>query len=384
MNGSPSMAFNWQHLCPYLFGGIWIALWWTIAFHESSSPVSIPVIISEKLHPIDDAFSRPYLQKALQGDIAQMEFLLIQWHQAAESLKQKGISPIWQLETSEFLQALLLIQNLRNQPEQGSLNFLPQTYPSACFLLALLPTQCITALPDGFQIQTQLFHPTQLKQIPINRSLCSLEYLWKANPAVAFISSYSNPAFVSALHRLQIPCISLPNIHRIHQIESVIQTLGTYTDTSEKAQLLSLFIKAALNAIDNKISEAFAHTKKRLQTFKPLFLFHYQQFSVPLPYTLTSELITRLHFQSFNNPQLQITPEMLKNFDPDLLIIASQNVETLKSELSQLSFFPTLKAAKLNHIFWVDSQVQHSPSQFFVLAYYDLAQPILSYLKEDL
>ncbi|MBS4169017.1 ABC transporter substrate-binding protein [Parachlamydia sp. AcF125] len=375
------MNFTGHYSLPYLFGGMWIAIWWAAAFYGFSSNPNFSLIPPQDLAPMDATLNRVQLQKALQGDVAVIEALLIKWHLKTQALKEEGISPTYQLETSELLEALLLSEILGKTDEKPPQKFLAQTYPSACFLLSLLLPNNITAIPDGFQHQTQFYDSSFLEKIPLNRSLFSLEALWKAKPAAAFISPYSNPAFVSALHRLQIPCLLLPHAYQIKQVENVLQTIGFYTASSRKAKLLSLFMKAALHAIDTKISEAYFRAKKNLHSLKPLLLFHHLQFTAAAKHTLAGEFMDRLRFQNFTHSS--ITSESLKKLDPDLLIIASQNGETSQRELTHLPLFTVLKVAKLNRIFWVDSSVQQSASQFCVLAYYDLACPIIACISEE-
>jgi iron complex transport system substrate-binding protein len=350
---------------PYLLGACWIALWWITPFFIRP-PVKIALPTTCQSH-----INRELLKKSLAGDLPSMHFLLKEWQNATP-------------DELVYQTALAALENLQKKP----LNFpekcfFPQTYPSACFLMALTTPQAIISLPRGFTHREHVFQFTEnIPEFPHSYA----EFLWRRKPCCSFISTYSNPSFVNTLRALEIPYQRASAFHSIQEVSAGIRTIGTLILCAEKAELLILFMQAALKAIDQELQRSYTKRQIPPQALRKVFLFHHLHYTLPNAHSLTGELLKRLDFAYLGNQQgfqtTLVTLEQLHAMDPDLLIIASEDLPHLEKELSTTPLFSRLKATQKNALFYVDSIIQHSPTQFLVLAYYDIAQGILHFLNQ--
>jgi len=354
-----------KRLLPYFLGGCWIALWWLSPFFiHPSVKISLP---NTCLSGID----RELLKKSLAGDINSMHRLLKEWHRN-------------EADELVYQEALAALETVQKTPPQASEKcFFPQTYPSACFLMALASSQSIISLPRGFTHREKVFELTaNIPEFPHSYA----EFLWRRKPCCSFISVYSNPSFVTTLRALQIPYQKAKACHSIQEVSAGIRTVGQLTYSSAKAELLILFMQAALLAIDQELKLSYVKRKISPQSLRKVFLFHHLHYTLPNASSLTGELLKRLDFTDLgNHPGFQDTLihlEQLHAMDPDLLIIASADLRHLEKELSTTPLFARLKASQKNTIFYVNSIIQHSPTQFLVLAYYDIVQGMLHFLNQ--
>src|SRR5690606_7206820 len=72
------------------------------------------------------------------------------------------------------------------QPSTTQQIFLPQTFVSASFLLALASPQEIAALPKGMRAQTHLYPKVLTDQIPLDTGRTNSEQLYRLHPGTAF------------------------------------------------------------------------------------------------------------------------------------------------------------------------------------------------------
>lgn len=344
------MAF--KRIAPYLIGILWLSIWWLPPFFQPqkrSPQIEVcPYDVSE----------REQLRRALGGDLASMEALLLRWQQEKDYvLLQKNLT---------------LLHSLTSHKQSAF--YLPQTFPSACSLLAILPHENILCIPKGLQEDQKLFNfSTPFKTLPYPYS----EYLWKTKPKLVFISTYSNPTFISTLQAIKIPYLRLDNAHSLGQMQKTLKLTGKKIGRKQYAKLLVKFVKAALKVIDFRMNLVCTSKKTALKNLKPVFLFHHLHFSSPSPKTLSGELLSRIGFANENLNDSKITLERLKFIKPKLLILASENYAKLEQVIQSIDFFKHLKTK----FYFVDATIQHSPTQFAVLAYYDLASCIIHYLR---
>jgi ABC-type Fe3+-citrate transport system substrate-binding protein len=148
--------------------------------------------------------------------------------------------------------------------------------------------------------------------------------------------------------------------------------------------LLALFIESALLAIDNHIIATVSSMTDGQDLPSILFLNHVTQFSLPTKKTITGQLLerTQLNFVSLHQTtseewMISVNQEQIVKCDPDCLIFATSNSEILKSQFKLCTVFQSLKATKNHRVFFVDSH-PHAPTQYVVLAYYDIANAVMN------
>jgi iron complex transport system substrate-binding protein len=106
---------------------------------------------------------------------------------------------------------------------------------------------------------------------------------------------------------------------------------------------------------------------------------HPSQFFTPTPGTFTCELLERLGLTiSSAWSYIPLTQEHLTKIDPHQLIIATMQPELICQQISSSPSLCQLKACQNQNTIFVDSEVQESPTQYVVLAYYDLATALTS------
>ncbi|MFQ5730175.1 MAG: hypothetical protein ACE5GN_07430, partial [Waddliaceae bacterium] len=113
------------------------------------------------------------------------------------------------------------------------------------------------------------------------------------------------------------------------------------------------------------------------------------QYSLPTNKTITGQLLERLeshHKFTFVSPPAQdsydewmipIEQENIVHFNPDCLIISSSNSEALKTQIKENPSFSQLSANKQDKIYFVDGNIFDSPTQYIILAYFDLAEVLV-------
>jgi iron complex transport system substrate-binding protein len=98
----------------------------------------------------------------------------------------QGISSIQRLTRQKFLLSQMLSRKIaarssKNDPAQ-KLKFLPQTYVSASFLMAFVPSSQIVAIPKGLRKLTQIYPHSVMELIPYDIDRYHTEILSKPIP----------------------------------------------------------------------------------------------------------------------------------------------------------------------------------------------------------
>jgi iron complex transport system substrate-binding protein len=401
----------------YLLLGGFIAGWWTLAFRPTPQPVlaSSPhsqslslktASLLEELSPLQ----REFLQQALAGHFPLMLEFIDHWDQDAQFLTTKGVADIQRLPSETLLQAHILGRLLQDsspdtlrhlnckmnldqiQDDSGRLlhiedyfqHFLPQTYVSASFLLAIAPPQEIIALHRGLRYLPQLYSPTLLARIPTDISRLSSEKLYTAHPHVAFVAPYSHPPALEALRNQGIQLCSLQHVDTIPEIQQALLKVGHASNHILEAQLLAIFMEACLLSIDNRLHVLNAYPPHSPQHV--LYLYHHQHYMLPTAKCLTGQLMARaiqhcphLSCSIPESPyewRIPFTQEKILQTNPDCLVISTPDEIHSKQDFTKHYALHQLKAYQENRIFYVDEAVQESPSQYIVLAYFDLFQAL--------
>lgn len=387
--------------------------WWTVAFKQPSpletgrSFVTPPQAHARAHFNSEGLFgvNRDTLQQALRGDFQLMGQLIAEWDIDAQLLQSRGSASIKRLPADDFIKSQWLMRQLKQRaasatPGQQPLaamptpsaathryqRFLPQTYAAASFLLALAHPEEIVALPHSLREKTQLYPRALTNRIPLDIDRYNAEKLFLAQPEIAFVAHYSNPATVQALSNQGIDLYMMKDLNTLADITDELVQIGTIVNRPLEAEMLKIFIDAAIAANDNKISMVTDHYAKRQQELpRVLFLNFHQNFSVPTQHTLTGQLLKRLDPLDISlkaagrnggseNMAAPMDKERLLNLNPDCLIIAAENKSALEKEMRGDAALSQLKAVQSNKLFFVDETIQHSPTQYIVLAYHDLIQ----------
>ncbi len=406
----------------YAFVALFVIGWWTLAFKQKSSNDPSPTLISlaevsnqepkPSVAPPLINVKREQLKLALAGDLALMAQLIVEWDINAQILQQTGLSSVKRLPAHELLRSQILKRHLfTTAPDELNIikqnhrlksltddagntitldktfqRYLPQTYISASFLLALVPTDEIVALPRCLREHEQLYPKDLTAQIPLDIDRYNAEKLFQAQPEIAFVAHYSHPATIQALLNQGVILYTMKNPTSIEDISAELLQMGHIINRPFEAELLKIFIDAAMLALDNHL---LTLTRPLITTHTPipqlLFLNHHQNFSIPTPRTISGQLLARMgdldislayvetHQQS-QEWMMPIDKEQIINLDPDYLIIAAEATQALNKEIRQNMGLKQLKAVRNNHLYFVDESIQHSPTQYIVLAYFDLIQ----------
>lgn len=392
---------------------LFICGWWCVAFRET--PVGDPVDTSPRPELPNkevlflselSSFDREELHKALSGDISLMVKLIADWDLDAQIIDKRGLAAAERLPEESFLRAQVLGRQLLNSSsqqlavlqEQAGLKhirddtgtqitlqkplqrFLPQTFVAASFLLALSDPEEIVAIPGGVRHQTQLYPAALTEQIPLDIDRYNGEKVFQASPELAFVAHYSHPSTIQALKDQGIGLFTLKSINSITEIQNALRRVSHVINRPMEGELLTLFIDSAISAIDTRL--ALHHALSNDTPDRSLFLNHHVRYSVPTTKTLTGQLLAKMGVtlpSLMDNKEAWMVPidlEEIVNFNPECLIIASSNGPAALEELKSHPAFASLPALQQEHIYFVDQDTQFSPSQYVVLAYYDLAKAV--------
>lgn len=366
--------------------------WWLFAFKHKPLDTPQPLVsTSQHLKTTQTALiDRHSLLKALGGDFAQMANLIVKWDIDAQLLQNEGYD-VRRLPKSDFLRSQQLSRSLSDSSSNiknshAYKRFLPQTYVAASLLLALSAPNEIVALPKRLREQVQIYPKTLTDQIPLDIDRHYAEQIFLAKPDIAFVAHYSDPAMITTLAKQGIVLYTMKNPSSLEDITDEIINVGKIINRPHESELLKIFMEATLIALDNHIQLFTRYYREHnLAIPRVLFLNYHQTFSVPTTKTLTGQLMQRLkefdishQYVSENNGNdtwmVPIDKERLINLAPDCLIIAAESPSYLEKELKKDPAMQQLEAVKQNRFFVVDEAIQHSPSQYIILAYYDLAQ----------
>jgi len=410
-------------LSVYVFLIFFISAWWTFAFQKkvtSDENSFSPRFFSQSKHhslqiePAITHIDRNLLQQALSGDTRLMARLIADWDIDAQILSSNGFQDVSRLNPSDFLRSQSLIRLLQNQDyaknatsilkqqnqhvvdDTGNyLNlkpiykkFLPQTYVAASFLLSLIPPEHIVALPRSLRDQTQLYPLSLTEQIPLDIDRYNAEKLFQAGTDLAFVAHYSHPATIQALSNQGVLLYTMKNIQSLEDISHELIATGHITGRPLQAELLKIFIDAAMCAMDNHQAALVGQLKKNhTQLPRILVVNFHQTFSVPTIQTLAGQIISRmpllnasLQLASDNNQAnewvIPLGKERLLNMDPEILVITTTNPDAAAKRICSDKSLRDLSAVRNQRLIFVDEAVQQSPSQYILLAYHDLIQAL--------
>ena len=394
---------------PYFVSLMFILGWWSFAFHTppTSPPFPLLTSVSAPQLPTLSHLERFSLQKALLGDFDLMLQFIKNWNTDASVLERSGVKAIKKLSTKKLLQAHDLYhlihqsspQNLKHLnrmlatkhlvdgsealveiPDLVS-SLLPQTYMAATFLLAIADPQEILAIPRGMRELTQLYPSPLLDLIPKNIQYYQGEKLYLASPSLAFISLYSHPPSLEAMRRQGIPFFVLSTPNNLTDIFKALRQVGHASQHVLEARLLHIFMEAAFLMIDNRLQTL--HSKADHLPLQMLLYLYCEESSYKIPTlkSLSGQLLQRAlhHNPSFISPWLSETDfnwrlpfeqEKIRQTAPDCLILAHRQS---KPSLN-VDYFQGIPACEKQKLFYIDETVQESPTQFIVLAYFDLFQ----------
>jgi iron complex transport system substrate-binding protein len=377
----------------YLLVIVFILGWWTAAFWPRSA-VSVYDQWTDAAYPakLKNAHLAPIcrdkLHKALAGDVQLMTQLMADWEIEAQILSEEGFKDVRRLPRSTFLRGQKIGRQLQEQStnELQPISYLPQTYVAASFLLALLPPEQIVAIPRGLRQQTQLFSPTTTSQIPLDVDRYSSETLYQLKPQVAFVAPYSHPATIEKLQRQGVALVSLDCAEDPKDIGQALQQVGSIVQHPLKGELLAMFFDAAMHAIDNRVI-VLCDQKPHLPV-KIVYLNTGAHYTLPTSHTLLGTLLARLGINAHPALKLEkaeywvkpVDREMLAILEPDCLILSAVDPSIALNNVLNDPGFNQLPAIKNRKIFVVDEVVQEYPSQYILLAYYDLFNAILGAL----
>lgn len=348
-----------------------IAGWWFLAF-RTQPPVqtAIPSIVAPSFSqdiPLSP-FDRETLKTALGGDFALMGRLMTDWEIDAQLLEQGGLS-VKHFPSEKFTRGQFLSRSLEKRT--NGLKFLPQSYAAASILLAIAPPDQIVALPKGLRRQTQLFPKSLTDLIPEDVDRFNSERLFLTRPDIAFVSAhYSHPAAIEMLRNQGIAIALLKSLESMRAIQESITLIGQYAQHKSEAELLNLFIDAALMAIDNRKPPLNPETTT-------LYLTYYTQLTTPSKQTFTYEQLQWLGFEPEQlKESMPLDQEKLFALNPDRLIISTHDPVSLRAKLEGDPAFKGLKAVQSKHLYFLDDIVQQAASQYAVLAYFDIVQAL--------
>lgn len=376
-----------------------ILVWWVFAFHSETlhdhSHPEITTLVAEapKLSPLLTPIKRETLLAALDGDKSLMGRLIVEWDNDAQILQSQGFKNAQRLSKRDYLKALLISRQLKNGSEEEQHNwrsahchntivddigetftldrpytkFLPQTYAAATFLLAIAPPEQIIAIPSGMRKNTKLYQKSLA--IPLDIDRYNSEKLYQRKPEIAFVAPYSHPTTLNALRNQGIRLFTCNNLESIPQIHSALYRIGQIANHPLEADLLSIFIDASLAAIDNHM---LALNKQFQEPKKILFLNYFDHFISATNRPLTAHLIERLGLANAITLNTPLSFEQIRTVNPDCLIISCMNKKAVDTFLNSENSYSELKAVKQNRLYCIDDEIQQSPTQYVVLAYYDL------------
>lgn len=396
--------------------------WWMLAFriHQPTPILSPPsdqanlTLHTSDLLPFLSPLQRDSLHKALAGDHHLMLQLMSQWQKDSEVLTNKGVNGIQALTDDAFLQAHLLSRLIEEsskeqlkafnrhlrlkemQDDAGRLikledtftRFLPQSYVAASFLLAIAPPEEIIALPKGLRDLPQLYATDSLDQVPQQVEYCRGEKLHLARPHLAFVAHYSHPPTLEMLRNQGIRLCTIKNIDTLSDIQETLLKVGHASNHPLEANLLAIFINASFMTIDNRLRALEQLSPHPPHSFtQVLYLYYHHQYMLPTTKSLSGQLLERAfsHCSSLQCPVKQSSIEWRVPFDqekiincnPDCLILSiPSNATGFKEWMKTNQAFQGLNALRENLLFIVDETVQDSPTQYIILAYYDLFQAL--------
>lgn len=373
-----------------------IGIWWFQAFSTKQPvekmPIS-PLLVEGKSEKEDlflqlSPFSRTLIQSGLEGNASLMSQLISEWDLDAQILQTKGIAGIQRLSSTSYLESQILGRTLRKKKkEEKTRKLIPQTFIAASFLFALVDPKEILAVPKGLKAIPQLFPAEKLQTIPLVIENLHAEQFYQLRPDFVFIAPYSHPPCVQVLEKMGIPLICGKDISCLEDVKNNLIHIGRVIDKQKEADLLKIFMDAALIAIDNRCLALKSLMKTDNSTFSLLYLHYHTHFTTPTGKTIVGQLLKRFsrHIKILgeenldNNAEwsIQITQEQLAHLQPDCLLISTNNPAYVQNKLFSNQMMASLPAVKYGRLFFLDNVIQEFASQYAVLAYYDLFETLL-------
>lgn len=368
-----------------LYGGciFLIGSWWGLAFNRSIAPSELSVAPESQHHRLDSpcrylsTLDRKDLHQALLGDFSLMATLIASWEMESMVLIENGDQNIRRLQPEQFQRALWLADIIRQKKTTSTPRRLfPQTYVSASFLLAIARSEEILALPKGLRDYTSLYPVELTKSIPHETHQFNEEMLASARPDAAFVSSvYSHPAVIQTFSHLNIPLLKSGNMHSFQDIQNSLLEIGAAAHRTHEAELLALFMEAAVNSIDNRLA-----LQLQVNASQHVLYLHYRdQFYFPSNQPILMERLKKfgISLDHFTSIPLPADREKILQINPETLIISVAGGLDIRQRIFQDPFMRQLKAFQNHRIYFVDDDVQESPTQLAVLANYDLAAALM-------
>lgn len=354
------------------------ALWWSYAFMSQDQKNISPEVFNQKKEVIKNHFSpflstihRHQIKQALTGDVQMMADLIEEWQLDAEILEREKVPSIKKLDHSLYVRAHILKRYLLKEEECGDKKplLLPQTYAAALYLLSISSVEHIAALPK--EIRDLDFFPRETinaVQADINRY--HSEKLFALHPTLAIVAPYSHPSIIQAFKTQQIPTVTLHTPSTIDEVQSQVRHIGAMAQCPLKAELLTIFLQAALISLDNR----FHTLPKQGALHKVASLRFYDQYYFHLENSLHMHLLGLLdptYFSLLQGSQA-LHKENVVLYNPDTLLITTANSPQLKTSILNDKILKQTSAFKQGHIYFLDAEIQESPTHFAILAYFDL------------
>lgn len=394
-----------------------IALWWTIAFRYEGIPESVlqpfntPSALNSPSFLQLSRLDREKLILGLSGDIPTIERFLLDWSIDRELLLKNDFPLLETCSQEERLRALSLCRLLQSlspdeatqleqseqwghiQDDRGVVfdlkqsvynSYIAQTLTSASFLLSLLPPSQIAAIPKIMRVQKEDFFKEVLKEVPEDADRFHSEGIFKLRPDLAIVASHSHPANLESFKRQSIKIFYLNSPLTLEGISAALIKVGHLCRHPLKAELMAIFMKAALDAIDYRLLFT-KHTLKVSRAPKILYLIKFSQFCVPSQTTLTAQLLNRagvgectelLAPQMFEGWSVPIRLEQITHLNPDGIVVCGSETETLLQQLLAEKALWPLPCVAAGNCFPVDETTQSESSHFAVLAYFDICEAI--------
>jgi iron complex transport system substrate-binding protein len=377
---------------PYLAFITFTLLWWSAAFFLPHKAPICPAGYSLKSNSSQfSTINRPDLLQGLNGKTATMIELINCWEKEARALHSphKLSDDRWQ-EAQNLASAIHAPEERRSKyrsshrkpmitddakqkyllEEKQWEQFLPQTYAAASILISLTEADKITAIPEGIQRQKNIHPPSMLNKITLSTERYNSEAIHLAKPDLAFVAHYSHPSTVAALKKQGVDLFVIDQINTIDEVKHSISQIGHVINRSMEADLLSLFMESAIYAIDSRAQDI------KLNQGKSLFLNYYTHYSIPTKKGLTGQILERLGVRTGKEHaglwRIPFTTEEIALVNPEVLIISTPYGESLKEKIQHTPALKKTKAVQKGQVFFVNEDLQESPTQYLVLSYFEL------------
>ena len=299
---------------------VFIVGWWVVSLRDNSTAT----------HSLVYKFDNRLL-KALEGDVCEMQSLILEWNNLSNNEIQ------W-------------VKNFSDD-EVSSGYFLPQTYVSASILLSLVDDINIVAVPKGLR-SISLFRD-RIKNISLDTDRYNIEEIFSKKPDIAFVAYYSNPAMLEMLKKQGITLFFTEEIDSVEGIINAIRDIGKIVGKAKKAELMDLFVKSALS-LENKHKD-----------FRFLYLDFHGQYKALTNKNLSAQFLEKIGGVNVIDDEdhwlVSLSQEDIVQLDPEYIVVVGEmNIQAFKNISAE--------------IYFVDRDIQFFPSQYIVLAYFQMME----------